>query len=54
MSKWIVSIPGWEVEIEAEREGDALMDAERQFSFMSEARAEEVESEDGNEVNHAG
>lgn len=43
MSKWIVSV-NWDVEIEAEDEGDALMQADRQFSLMSEARAEEVET----------
>jgi hypothetical protein len=43
MSKWTVEIPSWSIEVEAEDEGDALIQADMAFSFMSEARAEEIE-----------
>ena len=45
MAKWRVSVE-WEVEVEAEDEGDALLEADGRFSFMGEARAEEI-GEDG-------
>lgn len=41
MAKWSVSI-SWEKEYEAEDEGDALMQADRDFNLMSEATAEEL------------
>ena len=45
MSKWRVSLPSWEIEIEAEDEEDAL--AACDFDFMTEARAEEIGEDDG-------
>ena len=44
--KWKVSIQFWEEEIEAEDEGEALITADSLFNFWSEARAEEIESEE--------
>lgn len=46
MAKWRVSVSFWETEIEADDEGYALMDADSEFIFMSEARAEEIEEEE--------
>jgi hypothetical protein len=46
MAKWKVMIPQWETEVEADDEGDALMQAASQFSVMNEARAEEICEED--------
>lgn len=43
MSKWRVDVPAWSVELEAADEGDALCQADSQYSFMNEATAEEVE-----------
>jgi hypothetical protein len=45
MSKWRVSF-SWNKEYEADDEGDALMQADVDFSVMSEARVEEIETED--------
>jgi len=45
MRKWRVEI-SWECEVEADDEGDALIQADMAFSFMSEARAMEVCEED--------
>jgi hypothetical protein len=45
MRKWRISVQ-WEVEVDAEDEGTALIDADMQFNFMSEARSEEIEPED--------
>lgn len=44
MAKWTVSVD-WDVEVEAEDEGDALMQADRMFDFIGEARTEEIESD---------
>lgn len=41
MSKWTVSVQWWQVEVEAEDEGEALMEADGQFNFINEARATE-------------
>lgn len=46
MAKWIVEV-SWEGEVEADDEGDALMQADRAFSFMSEARAQEIGTTEG-------
>ena len=46
MTKWIVMVPQWEEEIEAEDEGDALIQADRSFDFWREAMAERVEEEE--------
>ena len=46
MSKWIVEINAWAVEVEAEDEGDALCQADMAFSLMNEARAYETEDEE--------
>lgn len=48
MSKWRVSVQ-YETEIEAEDEGYALIEAEMRFNFGSEARAEEIYTEDEDE-----
>jgi hypothetical protein len=45
MRKWRVSV-SWETEVEAEDEGQALIDADAAFSFMSEASAEEITPDD--------
>lgn len=45
MSKWRVEV-SWEAELEADDEGEALMQADSSFSFMREARAEEICKED--------
>ena len=45
MRKWEVSV-SWSRTFEAEDEGDALIQADGSFSFMSEARCEEIEPED--------
>lgn len=49
MSKWRVTVNYWTEEYEADDEGDALMQADSDFSFMNEARTEEIcgEDEDG-------
>ncbi len=50
MTKWRVEV-SWECEVEADNEGDALMQADQAFSMMSDARAEEIgpdEDQDGN------
>jgi hypothetical protein len=36
----------WVTTIEAEDEGEALLEADRQFNFMGEADCEEVEDEE--------
>ena len=41
MAKWRVDV-SWECEVEADDEGDALLQADGAFSFMREARAEEI------------
>jgi hypothetical protein len=46
MSKWLVEIPAWSIEVEAEDEGDALCQADMDYNFMNEARAEEIEEEE--------
>ena len=43
--RWTVDV-SWECEVDAESEGEALMEAYRAFSFMSEANAEEMEVEE--------
>jgi hypothetical protein len=43
MSKWRVEIPAWGTEIEADDEGDVLIQASLNLSFMNEACAEEIE-----------
>lgn len=48
MAKWTVRVE-WEIEVECADEGEALLEADREFSFMSEACAEEIEPEDGEE-----
>jgi hypothetical protein len=50
MSKWKVSIDYWEKEYEADDEGDALMQAEGDFSVACEARAEEVFPEESDDA----
>jgi hypothetical protein len=45
MARWRVEIPSWSTEVEADDEGDALIQADVQFNFMSEAQA--VEEEEG-------
>ena len=45
MSRWKVRV-SWETEVEADDEGDALLQADLQFSFMSEAQADEEYEED--------
>jgi hypothetical protein len=47
VSKWLVEIPAWLIEVEATDEGDALCQASLDYSFMNEARAEEIEEEEG-------
>lgn len=42
MSKWRVSIPSWETEVEADDEGDALVQASMEHDFMDDASAEEI------------
>ena len=44
MRKYQVSVY-WETEVEAEEEGEALMDAASRFDFVGEARAVEIEDE---------
>lgn len=44
MGKWVVEV-SWNTVIEAEDEGEALMQADREFSFMREANAENLEDE---------
>jgi hypothetical protein len=46
MPKWKISVNFWEVEVEADDEGDALMEADSIFNFMNEARVEEIEPEE--------
>jgi hypothetical protein len=46
MSKWTVDV-NWSIDVEADGEGEALMEASRAFSFMSEANAEEIEESGG-------
>jgi hypothetical protein len=48
MRKWRISV-SWETEIEADDEGQALIDADSTFSFMREARAEEITPDDTDE-----
>ena len=48
MSKWTVEV-SWTIDVEADDEGDALCAADREFSFMNEARADEIEPEASNE-----
>lgn len=48
MSRWRVVLYQWECEVEADDEGDALMEADSLFNFMNEARAQETEH-DGEE-----
>jgi hypothetical protein len=43
MTRWRITIPQWETEVEAEDEGEALVNADLKFDFMSDARAEELE-----------
>jgi len=45
MAKWRVSF-SYSKEFEADDEGDALMQADNDFSVMSEARAEEIIEEE--------
>ena len=48
MRRWRVTVPEWTFELDADDEGEALIDADSSFSFMSLARAEEIEPmEDG-------
>lgn len=49
MARWKVSIPSWECEVEADDEGEALMQADGQYSFMGEAEAEEMEPDEDEE-----
>jgi hypothetical protein len=49
MRKWRVSVQ-WEAELEAEDEGQALIDADCAFTFMSEANAEEIETGESDEA----
>ena len=44
--KYRVAVHYWTEEYEADDEGDALMQADSDFDFMSEARVEEIFSED--------
>jgi hypothetical protein len=53
MRKWRVSV-SWETEVEAEDEGQALIDADAAFSFMSEASAEEITPDDDQDGNADG
>lgn len=46
MSIWRVLVPQWECEVEADDEGEALMEADSLFNFMGEARAECIEDEE--------
>lgn len=46
MRKFRVSVAFWETEIEAEDSGYALMDADGEFDFISEARVEEIYEEE--------
>jgi len=46
MGKWRVTVSFWTKDYEADDEGDALIKADMDFSFMSEARAEEIEDEE--------
>jgi len=46
MSKWRVTVSFWTENYEADDEGDALMQADSDFSFMSEARCEELEEDE--------
>ena len=45
MSVWQVEVH-WEKQYEAEDEGDAMMQAEMDFSFMHEGEAYEIEEDD--------
>lgn len=45
MAKWRVTIPQWEIEVDANDEGDALVQASLNFEILNEARAEEVEKQ---------
>lgn len=54
MSKWRVSVESWEREYEADDEGDALMQADMDFSMMSLARAEEIEPDSASPSNPEG
>jgi hypothetical protein len=49
-NKWRVSLHSWDVVVDAEDEGYALMQADNCFSFMSEARAEEITQKEASEV----
>lgn len=49
MSRWRVMLYQWECEVEAEDEGEALMEADSLFNFINEARAEEVDGGEGND-----
>jgi hypothetical protein len=46
MAKWRVTVNYWEWEGEADDEGDALMQADYDFGFMSEASAEEISDDE--------
>lgn len=52
MSRWRVMVYQWECEVEADDEGEALMEADSLFNFMSEGRAQEIEQEE--ECGHCG
>lgn len=49
MAKWKVSVSWWETEVEADDEGDALLYADMEFNFQSEARAEDITDGDEEE-----
>jgi len=46
LATWKVTVPAQTLEVQAEDEGEALMQAEMKFSFMNEAQAEEIVAED--------
>jgi hypothetical protein len=46
MSRWRVMLYQWQCEVDADDEGEALMEADSLFSFMGEAQAEEIETKE--------
>jgi hypothetical protein len=50
MRKWRITIPETEIELEAEDEGQALIEADSSFDFIDSARVEEIEPDEEDEV----
>ena len=46
MTRWRISVQFWETEVEADDEGDALIQADGEFNFMGEARVEDIDEEE--------